>query len=206
MQIELLEIDGAFVTTPTVHGDDRGHFAETFRADVFAQTTGHPFTLAQANTSLSVRGVARGVHFALVPPGQAKYVACLAGTIVDYVIDVRVGSPTFGTYTTVELDSTTRRAVYLSEGLGHAFCVLSESATVSYYCSTPYSPTHEFGVNPLDPDLALAWPSGLELLFSPKDSAAPTLAQARERGELPDYEQCRTYIEGLRTASTPSDG
>ena len=197
MQTEQLPIEGSFVVTPVLRGDDRGHFAETFRADVFERQTGHRFTLAQANTSYSTLGVVRGVHFALVPPGQAKYVSCLAGRIVDFVIDVRVGSPTFGSHAAVELDADRRQAVYLAEGLGHAFCALSETATVSYYCSTPYAPANEFGVHPLDEDLALPWPDDVELRISTKDAAAPTLAQARAAGQLPDYGACRAFLAEL---------
>lgn len=198
MQTETLPIEGGVLVTPTKHGDDRGHFAETFRADVFEKHVGHPFHLAQVNTSFSVRGVARGVHFALVPPGQAKYVSCLSGRIVDFVIDLRVGSPTFGAHVAVPLDDVTRQAVYLSEGLGHAFYASSETATVSYFCSTPYNPGNEFGVHPLDKDLALPWPDDVELLLSPKDSAAPSLAESLAAGHLPDYDLCRAYIRNLQ--------
>jgi len=198
MQTEQLPIEGGFVVTPIVRGDSRGHFAETFRANVFEQATGHPFHLAQANTSFSTQGVVRGVHFALVPPGQAKYVCCLQGRIVDFVIDIRVGSPTFGSHAAVILDDVDRRAVYLAEGLGHAFCVLSETATVNYYCSTPYTPENEFGVNPLDEDLALPWPEDVKVLVSPKDAEAPSLAEARAAGHLPDYAVYRSFIDSLR--------
>ncbi len=198
MQTEPLAIDGAFLVTPVLRGDDRGHFAETFRGDVLSEQTGHPFTLAQANTSLSARGVVRGVHFALVPPGQAKYVSCLAGTILDLAIDVRTGSPTFGAHVAVELDDRRRQALYLAEGLGHAFCALSETATVHYLCSTSYNPDREFGVNPLDEQLALPWPSDLALQFSAKDSAAPSLADAERDGRLPSYEQTRAQLAALR--------
>ncbi|HVV31094.1 MAG TPA: dTDP-4-dehydrorhamnose 3,5-epimerase [Mycobacteriales bacterium] len=197
MQTDQLEITGAFTVTPALHGDDRGHFAETFRADAFMAATGHAFDLQQANTSFSARGVIRGVHFALVPPGQAKYVQCLAGTILDVVVDVRVGSPTFGQHVAVELDDRTRRALYLAEGLGHAFCALSPTATVNYLCSTSYNPAREFGVNPLDPELALPWPTEAPIV-SDKDAAAPTLAEARELGQLPDYTATMDYLDGLR--------
>jgi dTDP-4-dehydrorhamnose 3,5-epimerase len=199
MDTEPLAIEGAFLVTPILRGDERGHFAETFRADVFEERTGHPFHLAQANTSFSSRGVVRGVHFALVPPGQAKYVSCLAGTILDLAVDVRVGSPTFGQHVAVELDDKRRQALYIGEGIGHAFCALTETATVNYLCSTGYNPEREFGVNPLDEQLALPWPTDAELVFSPKDSAAPTLADAERDGLLPVYDTSQAYIASLRS-------
>jgi dTDP-4-dehydrorhamnose 3,5-epimerase len=198
MDIEPLAIEGAFLVTPILRGDDRGHFAETFRADLFEKQTGHRFQLAQANTSFSSRGVVRGVHFALVPPGQAKYVSCLAGTILDLAVDVRVGSPTFGEHVAVELDDHRRQALYLAEGLGHAFCALSDTATVNYLCSTGYNPAREFGVNPLDADLALPWPTGTELVFSAKDSAAPSLTAAQEADQLPTYADYQAYVASLK--------
>ena len=201
MQIDPLAISGAFTVTPILRGDERGTFAETFRADLFAQTTGHRFDLRQANTSHSRRGVVRGVHFALVPPSQAKYVSCLAGRILDLVVDVRVGSPTFGQHAAVELDDTRRQSLYLAEGLGHAFCALSETATVHYLCSAAYNPEREKGVHPLDPALGLPWPTDCPLVVSDKDGAAPTLAQAAEGGGLPDFAEAQAYVAALSTTA-----
>lgn len=197
MQIEQLAF-GAFAVTPVVRGDSRGHFAETFRADIFEQATGHTLTVAQANTSVSRRGVIRGVHFALVPPGQAKYVACLAGRLLDVVVDIRVGSPTFGAHAAIELDAETHNAIYIPEGLGHAFVALSEWATVNYLCSAPYAPDREFGVNPLDPALALPFPDAGERVLSDRDAAAPTLAEAQAAGQLPSYSDTQAFLASLR--------
>jgi len=149
------------------------------------------------NISVSKAGTVRGVHFADVPPGQAKYVQCLAGSVLDIVVDIRVGSPTFGQWEAVELDDSARRALYISEGLGHAFCALSDSATVGYLCSEPYAPDREHGVHPLDPALGLPWPEPDQSLLSPKDAAAPTLSQAADQGLLPDYQACRRFIADL---------
>lgn len=198
MQIEPTAFGGVFVVTPVLHGDERGSFAETFRADVFASGAGHGLHLAQANTSTSRRGVVRGVHFALVPPGQAKYVQCPSGRILDVVVDVRVGSPTFGKHIAVELDEERRQALYIPEGFGHAFCALSERATLHYLCSTPYAPEREFSVHPLDPQLALPWPRDVEPVLSARDAAAPSLAEAAERGQLPSYAAAQQYVAGLR--------
>ncbi|GAA0450312.1 DTDP-4-dehydrorhamnose 3,5-epimerase RmlC [Paractinoplanes deccanensis] len=197
MKIRPLSIEGAWEITPVQHGDERGTFLEWYRFDRLAEAVGHPLDLRQANLSTSARDVVRGIHFADVPPGQAKYVTCVSGSVLDVVVDIRVGSPTFGAWEAVPLDDADRRAVYLAEGLGHAFCALSEGATVAYLCSETYRPGHEHGVTPLDPELAIDWPAGAVLL-SPKDEAAPTLAEARASGLLPRYDECREYTEGLR--------
>lgn len=197
MTIRPLAVPDAFELTPTLHTDERGTFLEWYRAGELAEAVGHPLRLAQANASVSRRGVLRGVHFADVPPSQAKYVACLAGAVLDVVVDLRVGSPAFGRWDAVRLDDTDRRAVYVAEGLGHAFMALSGEATVTYLCSAPYAPGREHGVNPLDPALGIAWPQGVEALLSPKDAAAPTLEQAREQGLLPSYADCTALYARL---------
>ncbi|MEU4324597.1 dTDP-4-dehydrorhamnose 3,5-epimerase [Nonomuraea dietziae] len=200
MHTEQLTIEGAHVHSPTVHEDDRGAFLEWFRADSLSGAAGHHLRLAQANCSVSRAGVLRGVHFAAVPPGQAKYVTCVAGEVLDVVVDVRVGSPTFGRWEAVALDERSRRSLYLAEGLGHAFMALSERATVVYLCSEPYAPGREYGIHPLDPGLGIAWPDGVEPLLSPKDAAAPSLAQAAEQGLLPSYDDCLAYYAKLGSA------
>ncbi|GAA3110444.1 dTDP-4-dehydrorhamnose 3,5-epimerase [Streptosporangium carneum] len=191
-------IKDAYVHTPVVHTDDRGSFLEWFRADRLTGAIGHRLDLAQANCSISRRGVLRGIHFADVPVGQAKYVTCVSGSVLDVVVDIRVGSPTFGRWETIELDDRSRRGVYVSEGLGHGFMALSEEATVVYLCSTPYAPGREHEVNPLDPELGIAWPEGIEPVLSPKDAAAPSLAEARAAGLLPDYADCLAFYDKLR--------
>ncbi|QNG35990.1 dTDP-4-keto-6-deoxy-D-glucose epimerase [Geodermatophilaceae bacterium NBWT11] len=198
MQIRELDVPDSYVLDLTPHGDSRGRFTEWYRADVLAEATGFGLTLAQANHSVSARGVLRGVHFALVPPGQAKYVYCPSGKILDVIVDIRVDSPTFGTVDAVELDSENPKAVYLSEGLGHAFVSLADNTSVTYLVSSGYSPGREFGINPMDPDLALPWPTDVEFELSAKDTAAPTLAEAREQGLLPTMEQCTARYEELR--------
>jgi dTDP-4-dehydrorhamnose 3,5-epimerase len=201
--VEPLGIDGAWTFTPRVHGDDRGSFAEAFRGAEFAADLGYQLGVAQVNCSVSRRGVIRGIHYSDVPPGQAKYVSCVAGAVLDVVVDLRVGSPGFGTWETVRLDDEDRRAVFLAEGLGHGFMALSEQATVMYLCSTPYAPGREHGVHPLDPALGIAWPlDGLAdaPVLSDKDAAAPTLDEARLSGALPGYEDCAAYTARLRSA------
>lgn len=198
MQIEALSIEGAWSLTPKVHSDDRGSFLEWFTAPGFGEAVGHPLDLAQANCSVSAAGVVRGIHFADVPPGQAKYVTCVSGAVLDVIVDIRVGSPTFGQWTSVRLDDIDRRAVYVSEGLGHGFCSLQDGSTVVYLCSEGYAPQREHEIHPLDSALGIDWGlDGLAPSLSPKDAAAASLAQARERGLLPDYEQCRAFRAGL---------
>lgn len=153
MKFRELSIAGAFEVTPQLHGDPRGLFTEWYRFDRLAEVVGHPLNLAQANLSVSAAGVVRGIHFADVPRGQAKYVTCVRGAVLDVIVDLRVGSPTFGQWEGVRLDDVDRRAVYIPEGLGHGFCALSDDATLSYLCSETYNPTGEHSVHPLDPDL-----------------------------------------------------
>jgi dTDP-4-dehydrorhamnose 3,5-epimerase len=172
--MESLSIDGAWAFTPPIHRDDRGSLHEWFRGSDFMDTLGYQLEIAQVNCSVSRRGVIRGIHFADVPPGQAKYVSCAAGAILDVVVDLRLGSPTFASWAAVQLDDENRRAMFLSEGLGHAFMALSDQATVLYLCSTPYAPGREHGVDPLDPDIAIEWPVDVKPILSDKDAAAET--------------------------------
>jgi dTDP-4-dehydrorhamnose 3,5-epimerase len=115
--------------------------------------------------------------------------------VLYVIVDVRVGSPTFGTWAGVPLDDVSRHAVYLSAGLGHAFCALSDQATIVYLCSTAYAPAREHTVHPLDPDLGIDWPVRAPIL-SDRDAAAPGLAAAAATGLLPDWETCRDYRAG----------
>ena len=195
VKVEPLDIPDAWVCTPQVFGDDRGVFLEWFRGDALAAATGRSFTVMQANHSVSRRGTLRGVHFADVPPGQAKYVYCPRGAVLDVIVDIRVGSPTFGRSVSVVLDEKDRRGVFISEGLGHAFCALDDDSAVTYLVSTTYDPAVEHGVHPLDPELGLGWPGGDATVLSPKDAAAPTLTEAQDSGLLPSYDACLRLYE-----------
>lgn len=197
MQIEPLPIEGAFLATPRQFPDDRGVFMEGYRGDLLAAHLGHEPRVVQTNISVSARGTVRGIHFADVPPGQAKYVTALTGSFLDFVVDIRVGSPTFGQWASVLLDTIDRRAVYLSEGLGHALVALEDHSTACYLCSTAYNPTGEHGIHPLDPAIGLQLPDGLATLLSPKDEVAPTLAVARQAGLLPSYAGCQAFSATL---------
>lgn len=190
MKIRALGIQGAYEVTPVQHGDPRGRFLEWYRFDLLAAEVGHRLELAQANISVSARGVVRGIHFADVPPGQAKYVTCIRGAVLDVVVDVRVGSPTFGQWEAVQLDDEDRRCCYIAEGLGHAFCALSDEATLTYLCSSTYNPAAEHATHPLDPEVGISWPTA-DPVLSARDAAAPTLAEAVRLGLLPEYRTCR---------------
>ena len=197
MDIRAMKIEGAFEITPRQFPDDRGVFLESFRGDRLAEVVGHRLDVIQTNVSVSSRGTVRGVHFADLPPSQAKYVTALSGSFVDFVIDIRVGSATFGQWDSVLLDTVDRRAVYLAEGLGHAICSLQDDSTVTYLCSATYDPAREHGINPLDPDLDLAVPEGVTPVLSAKDAAAPSLREAAAAGLLPRYDECVRYYAEL---------
>ena len=204
MLITETKISGAFTMTPQQHRDDRGVFLEWFRSDRFVETTGHRFSIAQANCSVSAAGTIRGIHFAQLPPSQAKYVTCPSGAVLDVVVDIRVGSPTFGQWDAVVLDDQDRKALYIAEGLGHAFMALADGSVVNYLCSAQYAPGREHGVHPLDPAVGIEWPThgrdGSELTrsLSPKDEQAPLLADLVDSGLLPEYADAQAYVESLR--------
>ena len=188
MEITPLSIAGAYAIANTIHGDERGEFVEWFRADYLQNATGLDFSTVQANLSVSQKGTLRGIHFADLPPGQAKYVMCPTGAIQDYVVDIRVGSPTFGTWEAVTITAQDRNAILLDVGLGHAFVALEEETTVTYLVTDHYKPQAEHAINPQDSDLALEFPfSGKELLVSAKDRDAPGLQEALASGMLPTW-------------------
>ena len=202
MEARELSLAGVWEFTPILRPDDRGVFLESFKSTVFEAHVGRPFDLKQMNISMSRGGTVRGVHFADVPPGQAKYVQCFSGSILDIVVDIRVGSPTFGACEAVELTDTSRSGLFIPEGFGHAFCALSDSVTVGYLCSEEYAPAREHGIHPLDPELNLPWPAMASTVLSPKDADAPTLAQAVATGLLPDYSACLEFAVTMNGSST----
>lgn len=203
MQITPLSIEGAWRVEPRLFPDERGTFLEWFTSTSFEQAVGHPLDLAQSNISTSTAGTVRGIHFAQLAPSQAKYVTCVSGAVVDVIVDIRVGSPTYGQHELIYLDDVSRHAVYVSEGLGHGYMALTEGAVFMYLCSAPYAPGREHGVSPLDPELAIAWPTSapggapIQPLLSAKDLAAPTLEQACEQGLLPTHDEALAFRRGL---------
>jgi dTDP-4-dehydrorhamnose 3,5-epimerase len=191
MSFTPLSIEGSWVFSPQQFGDDRGSFHEVFKLSSLTESLGFAFEVKQVNQSVSKAGVIRGVHWAEVPPGQAKYVFCPRGSIWDVVVDIRLGSPTFGQFAAEELSAKNGKAMLIREGLGHAFLSLEEDTVVNYLCSEPYSPKTEYGINPLDEELNISFASrwdATKFVTSPKDTSAPSLSQANSLGILPRFE------------------
>jgi dTDP-4-dehydrorhamnose 3,5-epimerase len=197
MQIRQLDIAGAWEVTPQLHADARGLFFEWLTDRGFTSFAGHRLDVRQANCSVSAAGVLRGLHFAQLPPSQAKYVTCLSGSVFDVVVDIRLGSPTFGHWDSVVLDDRDRRSVYLSEGLAHGFVALQDNSTVMYLCSAEYNPQREHTIAATDPALAIDWPTKHKLVLSDRDAAAPTLEELRAADLLPTWEETQAFIHGL---------
>jgi dTDP-4-dehydrorhamnose 3,5-epimerase len=199
VKVRELAVPGAWAIDPQLHTDARGVFWEWFTDPAFTAFAGHRFDLLQANCSVSAAGVLRGLHFAQVPPSQAKYVTCLYGKVLDVVVDIRVGSPTFGRWDSVVLDDDARRSTYISEGLGHAFLALEDDSTVMYLCSAGYDPAREHTINALDPALDIAWPvvDG-EPILSERDREAPGLERVQAAGLLPTWDETRAFVDELR--------
>nr|ADU56116.1 hypothetical protein CA878-38 [uncultured organism CA878] len=188
MQARKLVVEGAIEFTPRVFPDDRGLFISPFQEEAFVQAHGGPlFRVAQTNHSMSKRGVVRGVHYTATPPGVAKYVYCARGKALDIVIDLRVGSPTFGRWDAVLMDQQDHRAMYFPVGVGHAFVALEDDTVMSYMISGRYVAQDELALSALDPALGLPIDAGMAPILSDRDRAAITLAEARQQGLLPDY-------------------
>jgi dTDP-4-dehydrorhamnose 3,5-epimerase len=175
VQVQELSIPGALLVQPTVHGDERGFFCETYREPDWS-AHGIPATWAQDNHSRSRQGVLRGMHFA-VGAGQAKLVRCARGRILDVVVDLRAGSPTFGQWASAELSDENMHQLFVPIGLAHGFVVLSEVADVTYKCTSVYDPAVERGIAYDDDAIGIRWPQGLDLLVSDRDAQAPCLAE-----------------------------
>ncbi len=165
-------LDGVLLLEPVVHGDERGFFLESFRADTLPEA-GVELSFVQDNQSRSGRGIVRGMHF---QPGQAKLVRAVRGAIFDVACDIRVGSPSFGKWVGYILDDENHRQLLIPSGFAHGFCVLSEVADVAYKTSAYYDPSTEGGFRFDDPEVGIHWPGGGELTASHRDRTAPTLA------------------------------
>ena len=188
MKLTPLGIEGAWVAESPVWGDERGFFREWFKAEDILAATGIDFAIQQANISQSQRGVIRGIHYSLAPQGQAKWVTCVNGFIRDVIVDIRPSSPTFGKSVLVDLEALDGKAALIGSGLGHGFASLAPSSTIAYLLSSPYSPSEEFEINPLDPEFGVDWGvDSSEVSISEKDKAAPTLAELLKVGKLPNY-------------------
>jgi dTDP-4-dehydrorhamnose 3,5-epimerase len=186
MKLTPLGIDGAWLAESPVWSDDRGFFREWFKSEDIKNETGRDFGIQQANISLSSRGTLRGIHYSNAPRGQAKWITCVAGSIKDVIVDIRPDSKSFGQWIEVELRGDSGNAVLISEGLGHGFLALQDNTTVAYLVSTPFSPTHEYEINPLDEKIAINWGMEIsELKISDKDMNAPTLSVRLNQKLLP---------------------
>ncbi len=170
----MTRLDGLVLLTPAKHGDDRGFFMETYRADAWA-AQGVPAEFVQDNHSRSRRGTLRGMHFQL-SPGQGKLVRVARGRVLDVVVDIRRDSPTFGEWEGFELDDEGAQQLWIPVGFAHGFCVLSDIADFVYKCTSYYDPATESGFSFADPDVAIEWPQG-ELIYSERDRSAPRLAE-----------------------------
>jgi len=199
MGVRELDIAGAWEITPQLHADSRGLFFEWLTDRAFAGFAGHRLDVRQANCSTSGAGVLRGLHFAQLPPSQAKYVTCVSGSVFDVVVDIRLGSPTFGRWDSVLLDDSERRTIYVSEGLAHGFLALQDNSTVMYLCSAEYNPRREHTICATDPALAIDWPlvDGAAPSLSERDAAAPSFDEVRKSGLLPSWEETQRFIAGL---------
>ena len=186
MEFTPLGIHGAWLAESPVWSDERGFFREWFKSENIKAATGRDFEIEQANISLSSAGTLRGIHYSIAPRGQAKWVTCVSGSIQDVVVDVRPYSKTFGQWIELKLRGDSGKAVLISEGLGHGFLTLEDNTAVAYLVSTPFSPTHEFEINPLDEKIGIEWGMSLSSLkISGKDKIAPTLAERLAEGKLP---------------------
>lgn len=197
MEIKEAGLPGVFRVTPKKRGDARGVFFESLRSDEISAAAGHRFTVAQINYSVSRRGTLRGLHGVALEPGQSKYVSCVRGALQDIVVDLRIGSPTFGCHTSTVLDAESGEAVYVAEGLFHGFLALTDDTCISYVCSTSYVPGTQIDVDPLDPELGLPWKFDGEPTLSAKDAAAPAVAEAARAGLLPRYADCVALYRAL---------
>ena len=196
MKTTTLKISGSWLIEFQKFEDSRGYFYESFKEEDFQKQIGRPLSIKQTNTSSSSKGSVRGIHYALVPPSQAKLVQCQRGSIKDYVIDIRGGSPTFGEFEEIELRENSPNAVFIEEGLAHAFVALENNTIVTYYVSEKFNPEREKGINPFDKTLNVKWPD-LELILSEKDKSAISLNEAKSQGILPLFDECKAFIKSL---------
>jgi dTDP-4-dehydrorhamnose 3,5-epimerase len=187
MEITPLGIEGAWLAESPVWSDDRGFFREWFKSSDIKTATGRDFGIEQANISLSSKGTLRGIHYSIAPRGQAKWITCVSGSIQDVIVDIRSDSKTFGQWIDIELKGDSGKAVLISEALGHGFLALEDYTSVAYLVSTPFSPTDEFEINPLDEKIGIKWDmEQSSLKISEKDKNAPSLIVRLNNRTLPN--------------------
>lgn len=191
MHIQNALIENCWIIEPTRFDDSRGFFQETFKHSSIKAETGFDFDVKQVNQSRSSQGVFRGIHWADVPPGQAKYVFVSSGAVIDFIIDLRIDSPTFKRWQAVTLSAKNSTSLLIGNGVGHAFLALEDLTVVNYLCSEEYSPTRERTLSPMDDQVALPLSElkvqhGLHALkFSERDLTAPSLDRLLSEGLLP---------------------
>jgi len=178
VEVVTTRLEGPILVQPTIHRDKRGFFLESYRRDALAEL-GIAEEYVQDNHSRSGKGIVRGMHF---QPGMAKLVRCTSGEVVDVLIDIRKGSPTFGEWEAFTLNDENLHHLYCPDGFAHGFCVTSEVADVVYKCSAYYDPKAESGIAYNDPDVGIEWPD-VELIPSDRDASAPLLKDVES--ELP---------------------
>lgn len=171
------ELPGLFIIEPNVFGDQRGYFLESFNLNEFETHIGK-INFVQDNESKSVYGVLRGLHFQKPPFTQAKLVRCIQGKILDVVVDMRKGSPTYGRHLDIELSGDDKRQLFIPKGFAHGFIVLSDEAVFAYKVDNFYTPTHDSGIAWNDPKLGIAWKVPLnEIILSEKDKVLKALSE-----------------------------
>ncbi len=181
MEFVKQKIPDVLVIEPTVHGDSRGYFTETFRQDLFEKALGYKVNFVQDNESKSPKGVLRGLHFQLPPHAQSKLVRVIEGVVLDVAVDIRVGSKTFGKYVASELSGDNKRQMFIPRGFAHGFIVLSDTATFAYKVDNYYSPECDRGLAFDDEQLNIDWQLLTnELLLSDKDKRQPSLKELPE--------------------------
>jgi len=173
-------IKDVMLIEPTVHGDNRGYFIETFKQDQLDEAIGYKVNFIQDNESKSLKGVLRGLHYQLPPYTQAKLVRVIEGSVLDVAVDIRKSSSTFGHYVAVELTGDNKHQLFVPHGFAHGFVVLSDSATFAYKVDNYYAPEHDRGIAFDDKELKINWQLSVEeLQLSDKDRAHPSLANAK---------------------------
>jgi len=172
------DIPDVIIIEPKVHGDERGYFIETFRADKLEEFLGYKINFCQDNESKSSRGVLRGLHYQLAPAAQTKLVRVIQGRVLDVAVDIRKGSPTFGKHVSVELTSENKRQLLVPRGFSHGFVVLEDNTVFAYKVDNYYSPENDRGISFDDEALGIDWKVlDSELNLSTKDKVQPKLSE-----------------------------
>jgi dTDP-4-dehydrorhamnose 3,5-epimerase len=186
MLFEKLKIKGSWLATAPVMEDSRGSFSELFKYDEILAETGQEFRVAQANTSISRKGALRGLHFSLALGGQSKWVGCMSGSLIDVMVDLREGSPSFLEHVSYKLDMEQQNLLFVPSGVAHGFLALEDETRVVYLLTGKYQPSHEYGVDALDATLKIDWPE-MEFIRSTKDAQAPSFDHYLKENLLPKY-------------------